>query len=82
MRISWKGAELHVNFYSISNSRMSYSLHFCFCLLIKKKKLSLQDLRRKYAGSVPLPTQEKFAKSMMALQEDRKKMEDDLLSVS
>ncbi|GFO27236.1 centrosomal protein of 290 kda-like, partial [Plakobranchus ocellatus] len=39
---------------------------------------ALQDLRIQFAGSVPLARQEKFAKSMVQLQQDKSKMEVDL----
>ena len=48
----------------------------------KYLKNTVQDLRRKFAGSVPLPQQEKFAHSMVQLLEDKAKMEDELRKVS
>ena len=41
----------------------------------------VQDLRKKYAGAVPLPTQEKFSKQMINLQNDKQKIEDQLKEV-
>ena len=40
-----------------------------------------QDLRRKFSGSVPLPQQERFAQNLLALQEEKKKMEEELNKV-
>lgn len=40
-----------------------------------------QDLRKKYSGAVPLAQQEKFAQSMVKLQEDKKQIEEDLTKV-
>ncbi|GFR72659.1 centrosomal protein of 290 kDa [Elysia marginata] len=39
---------------------------------------ALQDLRIQFAGSVPMSRQEKFAKAMVQLQQDKSKMEADL----
>ena len=41
-----------------------------------------QDLRKKYSGAVPLPTQEKFSKQMINLQNDKQKIEDELKQVN
>ena len=49
---------------------------------MKYLKSTVQDLRRKFAGSVPLPQQEKFSKSMLKLLEDKAQMEAELRKVS
>ena len=40
-----------------------------------------QDLRLQFAGAIPLSKQEKFSKNLMQLQEDKNKMEKELLEV-
>ncbi len=48
---------------------------------VKYLKHTVQDLRRKYAGTVPLRQQEKFSAAMITLQEDKAKIEEDLRKV-
>ena len=43
---------------------------------------TMQNLRMKYAGAVPLKQQESFARLMIKIQEDKTKIEDDLRKVS
>lgn len=47
----------------------------------KYLKNTIQDLRRKYAGSVPLPQQEKFHQSVAKIAEGKTEMEEDLRKV-
>ena len=42
----------------------------------------MKDLRRKYAGSVPLPQQEKYSNTMLELQNGKAKIEEELKKVS
>lgn len=49
---------------------------------VKYLKSTIQDLRRKFAGSVPLQQQEKFAENMLRIQEDKRKIEEELGKVS
>lgn len=44
-------------------------------------KNTVQELRRKYAGAVPLNQQERFAEQMIKLTEDKNKIEEDLRKV-
>ncbi|GAB1607429.1 hypothetical protein Ahia01_001026400 [Argonauta hians] len=48
---------------------------------IKQLKRSLSDMSRQYAGSIPLSKQEKFAKNMMRVQEDKEKVEQELVEI-
>ena len=41
----------------------------------------MKDLRRKYAGSVPLPQQEKYSNTMLELQNGKAKIEEELKRV-
>ena len=41
----------------------------------------VKDLRRKYAGSVPLPQQEKYSNTMLELQNGKAKIEEELKKV-
>lgn len=49
---------------------------------IRHLKRTVQDLRRKYTGAIPLQQQEKFADQMVRLQEGKQKMEAELMRVS
>ncbi|CAH1800117.1 unnamed protein product [Owenia fusiformis] len=48
----------------------------------KHLKRNIQNLRRQYSGAIPLSKQEKFAKSMIQLQDDKKAIEAELLEVN
>ena len=41
----------------------------------------MKDLRRKFAGSVPLPQQEKYSNTMLELQNGKAKIEEELKKV-
>ena len=41
----------------------------------------VKDLRRKFAGSVPLPQQEKYSNTMLELQNGKAKIEEELKKV-
>ena len=57
-------------------------IYFIIYRLLIKKNLSIQDLRRKYTGAIPLPAQEKFAEAMVKLQQDKAVIEADLWKVT
>ena len=48
----------------------------------KYLKHTIQEMRRKFSGAIPLKQQEKFAEAMLEMQQDRAKMEESLRKVS
>ena len=70
---------LYAMLYKIDNNRKPWLLFVTS--LIQLIFLLVQDLRKKYAGAVPLPQQEKFARQLLDLQQDKAKTDAELKEV-